>query len=405
MSDKDEASGGDSQAMGFADDLEKAFAEFEEAEAGTDDGQSETEVEAKAADEAEEGEGEETGEDNEAETMEAADDGEQSEEEAEVDESGEDEGEDDTLAVDAPEHWSDADKESFKGLPDEAKPLYLDKVKSLESGFNRKFEELATERKELEPYKGFHDLFKPFEQELATVGTTAEQYTRQLVATALQMRGENKVETFKALAANHGIDLNELVGKPTGADEELDEEFLDPAVKALKQENAALRQELQGLSTEVRQTQNSQRQASSDSVLKEWAIFAGSKDEQGNELYPEAENLRAMVGDELTRNPPGLTETSQDAFKRAYETVKWLDPNLRQSILDAEAEKARNEGKTEAQKALEAKQKEAQRKADVGKAKQAGRVVKSKSAPVSEAPIESASWRDEVEKQWDEAAA
>ena len=33
-------------------------------------------------------------------------------------------------SIAAPEHWSQADREAFDALPDEAKPLYLEKVKT-----------------------------------------------------------------------------------------------------------------------------------------------------------------------------------------------------------------------------------------------------------------------------------
>ena len=407
MSKEDEAQGGDSQAPGFADDLAKAFDELEAVEPETGDGQPQEETDAIAADEAAtpESDGENTGDEPNSDTLEGASDGEQPEEGEEgegTDDKADDDGEGEAVpAPEAPEHWSEADKSSFSELPDEAKPLYLDKVKSLESGFNRKFEELAQERKELEPYKGFHDLFKPFEQDLATAGITAEQYTRQLVATALQMR-QSPEATLTALAQSHGVDLNS-VGKPNGAS--ADDEFTDPAISALRQENAALRQHVQGLSTKIDQSQIQARQASDDSVLKEWAIFTQSKDEQGNELHPHAEALRALVGDELTRNPPALAETTQQALKRAYETVRWLNSDIRSSLVKSEADKARREAEEAAKKAADAVKSEAQRKADVDKAKKAGRTVKSKSAPVDEAPAESKTWKEEVERQWDEAAA
>lgn len=400
MSDK-ETEGGDSQAPGFADDLAKAFDDLEAVETGDD----QPEADAAAEQEAETGEGEQPDtEAQEAEAADAGDDGDQPEAEAEGDEDGqEDEGEEQLAVPDAPEHWSETDKESFNSLPDEAKPLYLDKVKSLESGFNRKFEELADQRKALEPYQGFHDLFEPFRQDLATAGITAEQYTRQLVATALQMR-QDPTATLQALAQSHGVDLNTLVGKPEGADDEFDE-FTDPQIVALTKQNRELEAKLAGISTRIDQSQTQARQASDADVLREWAVFAQSKDDQGNDRYPQAEALRVQVGEELQRSPQRLGETMHQAFARAYDVVRWANPDLRQSLLDAEVSKAREEVEAKAKKTVEAAKSEVQRKQDVDKAKKAGRTVKSKSTSVGDAPAVGETWKEEVEKQWDEAAS
>lgn len=356
--------GDDSQALGFADDLSKAFDEVDSEMPSDDEDAFETEVSG------------ETGDDADILDGEIIDDA-------------------DGALVEAPEHWSQEDKNTFAELPDEARPLYLAKVKSLESGFNRKFEELADERRGLDSYRGFHDLFRPFEEDLASAGITAEQYTRQLVATALQMR-QNPEATLASLAKSHGVDLTELVGKLTGAGDPHDDDS-DPDIRALKEQNQMLREELHGLATRFDHSQLSQQQAHQEQMMQDWVDFANAADENGQPLYPGAETLSALVGEELVRNPPALGETPHQTFARAYDTVKWLSPELRQSMLTAEREKARA--------AADGGGIEAQRKADVDKARRAGRTIRSKSTPVDEAPRDSLSWRDEVERQWDEAAS
>lgn len=361
MSETETPGGGDSQAPGFADDLSKAFDEIESEMPLNDDATFETQVSDAGGD-----------------SLDALD-GEI------VDDMG-------GVPSEAPEHWSQDDKDRFAELPDEAKPLYLAKVKSLESGYNRKFEELADERRGLESYRGFDDLFRPFEEDLAAAGITAEQYTRQLVATALQMR-QNPEATLAALAQSHGVDLGDLVGKLNGAGDALDDELTDPAIQALRQENATLRQGLQGLSAKIDQSQDFVRQAGDDEIVRDFAVFALSTDDAGNERYPHALDLQQHIGTELAHNPPVLGEAPHQAFARAYEAVKWHHAELRNALLRAEAEKARHEGRTEAL-----------RKADVDKARRAGRTLTSKSMPVDDAPRETSSWKEEVERQWDEAA-
>jgi hypothetical protein len=43
-------------------------------------------------------------------------------------------------AITAPEHWSQANQDAFNALPDEIKPAYMEKVRSLEGGYQQKFE-------------------------------------------------------------------------------------------------------------------------------------------------------------------------------------------------------------------------------------------------------------------------
>lgn len=356
--------GDDSQALGFADDLSKAFDEVDSETPADEEDVFGTEVPT------------ETGGDADILDGEIIDDA-----------AG--------VLNEAPEHWSQDDKDTFAALPDEARPLYLAKVKSLESGFNRKFEELADERRGLDTYRGFHDLFSPFEEDLASAGITAEQYTRQLVATALQMR-QNPEATLASLAQSHGVDLTELVGKLTGADDP-DDDFADPDIRVLKDQNQMLREELHGLATRFDHSQLSQQQSRHQQMLREWDSFASAADENGHPLYPGAEDLTALVGEELLRNPAAFGETPHHAFARAYDTVKWLSPELRQSMLAAEREKART--------VADGGGHEAQRRADVDKARRAGRTIRSKSTPVDEAPRDTPSWKEEVERQWDEATS
>src|SRR5262245_35337860 len=46
--------------------------------------------------------------------------------------------------LEAPQHWSQEDKDWFTGMPDDVwRQKWLDKTKSLEGGYNTKFQEIA----------------------------------------------------------------------------------------------------------------------------------------------------------------------------------------------------------------------------------------------------------------------
>lgn len=360
--DKDGGSEGQAE---LSDDLEKAW---DEAESGKEV------VEEKSSDD-DRPRDPETGK---FVAKEKSEDDEPEEREAEADDNAEeldtDEPVEQVSALAPPEHWSQGDKDAFSALPDNLKPLYLEKAKSLESGYNKKFEEVATERKNFESYKGFKEIFEPHEQQLHMNGFTPESYTRRLVAIGQALQA-NAGDTIKWLAQQYNVDL----GKPEGAEDE----YADPTVSKLQAE-------LGQIKTALQQFQQSQVQATHQSFEHEWLGFANAKDEQGHETFPGAEKLKVRMGQELSVSPQQPGETIRDALKRAYDSVKWVDPEIRQSILDAEAK---------------AKDAERQRKEDLEKAKKAGRTVKSKSAPTTDERIPGKDWKDELERNWDQANA
>ena len=80
----------------------------------------------------------------------------------------------------------------------------------------------------------------------------------------------------------------------------------------------------------------------------------------------ELSTLRPLMGVYLTAYPQQPGETTSQCLTRAYEAAKWSDPSVRQSLLEAETKKVNAAW---------------QRRVDIDKAKNAGRVVKSRSYP------------------------
>jgi hypothetical protein len=113
-------------------------------------------------------------------------------------------------AILAPQHWSEADQDAFNSLPDQAKPLYMEKVRSLESGFNRKFEELAGARKQLESVQdnietlqSVWQVLAPHQEQLAAANLTPGEYVGRLVSVAQHLQA-NPEATIRWLAETHG---------------------------------------------------------------------------------------------------------------------------------------------------------------------------------------------------------
>lgn len=322
------------------------------------------EIEAEEAPEQEAAPVEET--EDEAEESEEAGETEASDEEGEAEEA-----EPEPETFEAPQHWSAEDRELFDSLDDSVKPLWLEKSKSLESGYQDKFQSLAREREELERYKGIGEVLAPYRQNLQMSGLNETAYVQQLVSTAAYLQ-QNPVEGLKHLARQYGVDMSAFV--PSEEDE-----YTDPQV-------AQLNQRLDQIQGSI-QTQQQQAALSQTAALqKQIDDFQNATDESGNPAHPHFEKVRGHMQGLLA------SETAKD-LQDAYDQAVWAVPEIRSDLLKLQQEKA-------------AKERDATRKAELAKAKKAGKKVKTSKADVkveSKAPANS--WSEELSENWDALAA
>lgn len=311
---------------------------------------------------------------------EGSDDGGSQEQEAADAETGEvEDDEQEAVELEAPEHWSNEDKEAFAALPDEAKPLALDWRKSIEAGYDTKFQELAADRKKIEPYQGFDDVFAPYRHELDRQGLTPEAYVRQLMAVATDLQND-PASTLQRLAQTYGVDFGQAQ-----ADEAGEDEFLDPAAAARIRELENQLAQFQSQTTDsLNQLTQANTTASQQHYLDTFNAFAKE--------HAHADRLRTQIGFHLQNLTPDeqAGKTMDDMLLMAYERAAWADPDARADLIAAQnkpkdGEPAKGDG---------------QMKAQVQKAKKAGRVARSKSdgaAQVPEARSAAGSWREGVE--------
>ncbi len=252
----------------------------------------------------------------------------------------------------APEHWSAEDRGALDALPEEARALYLDKVKSLEAGYNRKFEQVAADRRNYET-----------------------------ISEAFAASGIEDMEEFarKAYASNQ-FNLDEVLEPYAGQLQEADispASYIERLIQVSQSIQAHPRETLLWLAEQhgVDLVKDATAQVQEASLQREWATFEA--DNVG------AAGLKRHVGQYLVDNPPGQHEPISAALRRAYDQVKMIDPGVR-----AQAERSR--------------QVEQQRKADIRKAYSSGRTVKSKTSPSHDTRAPRDSWRAELEANWNE---
>jgi hypothetical protein len=228
--------------------------------------------------------------------------------------------------IEAPQHW-DADKrEAFKGLPRAAQEIVLERVKATEADHTRKTQEVAQQRKELEPLL---NTTKQYESYFKQLGVTPEQAFATLVNTERMLRtgsASQKASAFVQLASDYGIDLRALGAAPTGETANPNTPNLTPFVSELAEVKSTI--------SALQEAQLSERVNS----------FASTKGPDGQPLYPHFDKVRAKMG-ELS------AATGKQNLAELYEEACYLVPDIRQSIIDAKLEAARKEQTESARKA------------------------------------------------------
>ncbi|MGI9383867.1 MAG: hypothetical protein ACR2PO_12000 [Methyloligellaceae bacterium] len=290
----------------------------------------------------------------------------------------------DTDTVEPPEHWSEADRNAFAELPDEAKPLYLDKAKSLERGYQAKFETLSEDAcagNEL------RDVFQPFQPQLDREGIDRVGALRRLVAAhdlltrdadqglpwlagQTQYRPKDARATVKAIAAAWGVEVG-------ASDEGQAEEIIDPAANTKITALEAKIAELEKHNSSSSEAEQTRRMGEAQATLQ---AFTTAKDDAGRLKHPHYETVKQRMGVMIAS---GAAQTLEDAYDQAV----WSEPALRGDLLKTQQAAQKNGD---------------DRKTRLQRNKRATTKVKSDKSGGRAAPSER-SLRDELTANFDEA--
>lgn len=260
--------------------------------------------------------------------------------------------------VELPKHWSDDEKAKWKAVGPEQRALLLDARKSLEKGYQDKFQSIAEKRKH---WKEIKEIFAPLQDHLKMNGATKLQAIRQLAGAQMALMNrpdqalawlaqqyagslppEGKAATLQNLQRALGIQ-GTAPQKPNPSDE-----YLDPKAA---QEIAALKQQLQQFGGYLQQSATAQQQqavASAERVIQD---FAAAKDASGSPAHPYFEEVRPEI-ERLLQTPLidrnlAPAERLRQAYDKAIRlnTDVWdkIDLERKQAKAKAEAEKRRAE--------------------------------------------------------------
>lgn len=232
--------------------------------------------------------------------------------------------------LEAPKHWDDAHKEAFKGLPRNVQELWLKRDKESEAAFTKKTQEVAEQRKAVEPLLA---ATKQHEGYLKSIGVTPELAFTTLIATERLLRTGTQAEKANAIAkliSDYGVQMEPNAALPQNNNTQPDNQ--------INLELNGLRQTVTGM---VHQQVASQVDA-----------FAATKDQNGQPLYPHFERVRAKMGQMVAG---GDTRALPDLYADAI----WAVPEVREEMLEAQRKAAATAQTEEARKAAAAARKAA----------------------------------------------
>lgn len=245
--------------------------------------------------------------------------------------------------------WDEALKAQFVTWPRDVQQAFLDRHNAFEGDYTRKTQELAEQRKGVEPL--VQEVGK-WTNYLTQLGVRPEQAFSQMLTTEFTLRTgtpEQKASALAYLAQQYGVNLPSSPGGEGQA-----KPAFDPSVTQLHQTVAGLQSQLQQYKQQREADEYQRAQA-------EFNAFGQTKDTAGNPRYPYFDRVKDTII-QLVANGHA------DSWEVAYDRAVRLDDDLHRQTIEAE-------------RARVAAEAEKQRLAAVEKAKKAAPVRTTDGAP------------------------
>lgn len=278
--------------------------------------------------------------------------------------------------IEAPQHWSAADRQKFAGIPAEHRGLFLDLYKRMEAGFTPKLQRGAQLERDWAPVE---QLFAPHQEALRQRGTTpaalinawASVEQSLLAHKAAVAQGQPAGDQGAAIVANiirgYGVnpaDVARLLQNPQAAPQPYQ---VPPAIV----------EKLDRLERAEQMRAQQAQQARLDGAQRQIDAFAAAKDANGNLTHPFFAEVEADIAalaqlDQQMGKEPDLN----DLYDRAVFANRTTRDKLLAQQRDAEAKRAAAERKAKS----EAAQKAA---VSVTGSPEAGQAMASRSGPRS----------------------
>jgi hypothetical protein len=203
------------------------------------------------------------------------------------------------LVQPAPDHWSQADKETFAKLPAEWQRWTLEQRKAADA---------------VAPLLQAIEGAKPY---LASRGTDVTTAVKSLLSAEYTLRHgtpEQKRAVVDLIVRDYGIDLNQ---------EQPVEEWEDPSVKRLRQEV----QTLQGIEAQR------QHAAAAHAHQQRLAAVKAFEDEKGADGKPLRPHFKAVGNDMVRIAQAEIAAGRNPTLQQVYDQAIWSNPQTRKQLI------------------------------------------------------------------------
>lgn len=269
--------------------------------------------------------------------------------------------------LEPPTNFSAEQRETFGKLPREAQEIILARHKDMQEDYTRKTTELANARK---PVDEINAILEPYKQEMELAGVKPHDVLQRLLAAQRYLQSD-PVNGVKWLAQQFNVDLSSFAPKP-------DEAYVDPTVKALRDELNQLKASLQ----QREATAQNQNVSAAQKMISE---FAEAKNDDGTAKHPHYESLKSVMAP--------IVATGK-TLEEAYDIARYTIPAEIERLKAEVAKSAQAEAVRKAEEARKTKAKEV---------KGAAQVIRSRGTAVDDA-AKTISLRQELEKNLRELA-
>lgn len=282
------------------------------------------------------------------------------------------------VALEFPEHWSEARRATILGLPEQHRQAVLEQWREAENDLVNGRREFAEQRRGLEPLLA---QLEPLRAQIAAQGVTPEAALGQFL-TGMQRLRANPEQGLYELAESVGRPLagsasaremirrlSQALGVDTGgvsADEQASaDEWLDPRAA---REVSGLQAQLSDMRRQIAAFTEHQQAVAMQQAASEAERFGAATGADGNPAHPHFQAVRADMARLIQAG------VASD-LAQAYQAAVWSRPELREQMLAAERK-------------ADAERREHERRASVAKAKAASAQPNGRSRP-GQAPAES----------------
>ena len=235
-----------------------------------------------------------------------------------------------------PQSWNKNSKNLWDTLPSEIQDQVYKREEDTERGVTQLKSRYHEIDEAVNPYRGL----------LQQVGKTPGQAITQLFSWHQALASPNKVEAFKALARNYGIDPEEIASgakaSPQESPEETIKERIHPEIVGRLQANEQRQAMLENALAMERQARTERQQAEANEAVSRWAQdkphFEAVRDIMGRMIQLDLNLL-----DQGQEPINGFVVNGQVDMDAAYNAAIWEHPRTRDLLIRAQTSAAQRE--------------------------------------------------------------